>query len=113
MGPDTLTYFGDGRFQILSIRSSDSSNRNQKSWVLVDYNVPKEALRAKRIDTDVAVYKEKKPYLYAIGEKGYTKLNYESGELIQSDNINNFNESDIKLLKKMTDKKTGRIKKIK
>ena len=39
-------------------------------------------------------YKEVLSCVYTIGERGYTKLNYETGEVIQSKNINNFSEED-------------------
>ena len=32
--------------------------------------------------------------IYALGEKGYTKLNYETAEIIQSKNINDFSGED-------------------
>ncbi|MDO4477317.1 MAG: hypothetical protein Q4B93_05130 [Clostridia bacterium] len=39
-------------------------------------------------------YKEVLSYVYTLGEKGYTKLNYDTGEVIQSKNINDFSEED-------------------
>lgn len=39
-------------------------------------------------------YKEILSYVYTIGEKGFTKLNYETSEVIQSKNINDFSEED-------------------
>lgn len=39
-------------------------------------------------------YKEVLSCVYTIGERGYTKLNYETGEVIQSKNINDFSEED-------------------
>ena len=44
-------------------------------------------------------YKEILSYVYTIGEKGYTKLNYETGEVIQSENINDFSEEDKEIFK--------------
>lgn len=39
-------------------------------------------------------YKEVLSYVYTLGEKGYTKLNYDTGEVIQSKNIDDFSEED-------------------
>lgn len=39
-------------------------------------------------------YKEVLSCVYTLGEKGYTKLNYETGEVIQSKNIDDFSEED-------------------
>lgn len=39
-------------------------------------------------------YKEVLSCVYTLGEKGYTKLNYDTGEVIQSKNINDFSEED-------------------
>ena len=44
-------------------------------------------------------YKEVLSCVYTIGEKGYTKLNYETGKVIQSKNIDDFSEEDKKIFK--------------
>ena len=44
-------------------------------------------------------YKEVLSCVYAIGERGYTKLNYETSEVIQSKNINDFSEKDQEIFK--------------
>ena len=44
-------------------------------------------------------YKEILSYVYTIGEKGYTKLNYDTGEVIQSKNIDDFSEEDKEIFK--------------
>lgn len=46
-----------------------------------------------RIDL-VSNYKEIEQYVYTIGEKGYTKLNYTNGNLIQSNDLNKFSNND-------------------
>lgn len=46
-----------------------------------------------RIDM-ISDYKEIEPYVYTIGEKGYTKLNYANGNLIQSNDLNKFSNND-------------------
>ena len=44
-------------------------------------------------------YKEILSCVYTLGEKGYTKLNYETGEIIQSKNIDDFSEEDKEIFK--------------
>ena len=44
-------------------------------------------------------YKEVLSCVYTLGEKGYTKLNYETGEIIQSKNIDDFSEEDKEIFK--------------
>ena len=44
-------------------------------------------------------YKEILSYVYTIGEKGYTKLNYDTGEVIQSKNIDDVSEEDKEIFK--------------
>lgn len=54
----------------------------------------------KSLERDIEKYKEISPCLYVIGnKKGYTKLNYETGEIIQSKNINDFSEKDQEIFK--------------
>ena len=50
---------------------------------------------SKSLERDIEKYKEISPCLYVIGnKKGYTKLNYETDEVVQSENINDFSEED-------------------
>ena len=42
----------------------------------------------------ISDYKEIEPYVYTIGKKGYTKLNYASGNIIQSNDLNEFSTND-------------------
>lgn len=44
-------------------------------------------------------YKEILSCVYTIGEKGYTKLNYETSEVIQSKNIDDFSKEDKEIFK--------------
>lgn len=41
------------------------------------------------------------PCVYSLGKKGYTKLNYETGEIIQSRNINDFQGDDKTVFEKL------------
>ena len=55
---------------------------------------------SKSLERDIEKYEEISPCLYVIGnKKGYTKLNYETGEVIQSKNINDFSEEDKEIFK--------------
>lgn len=44
-------------------------------------------------------YKEILSCVYTMGEKGFTKLNYDTGEVIQSKNIDDFSEEDKEIFK--------------
>ena len=52
-------------------------------------------------------YKEVLSCIYTIGGRGYTKLNYETGEVIQNKDINLFSEEDIKIFKELESEKGG------
>ena len=55
---------------------------------------------SKSLERDIEKYEEISPCLYVIGnKKGYTKLNYETDEVIQSENINDFSEEDKEIFK--------------
>ena len=55
---------------------------------------------SKSLERDIEKYKEISPCLYVIGsKKGYTKLNYETGKVTQSKNIDDFSEEDKKIFK--------------
>ncbi|XZM44310.1 hypothetical protein ACSXAK_06965 [Clostridium perfringens] len=53
-----------------------------------------------RIDM-ISNYKEIEPYVYTIGEKGYTKLNYANENLIQSNDLNKFSNNDKAIFEKL------------
>lgn len=81
---DTIESFGvDGQFAI---------------YKYVDNNFNKKLdLYDAKNDDDIdmiSYYKEIEPYVYTIGEKGYTKLNYTNGNLIQSNDLNKFSNND-------------------
>ncbi len=42
------------------------------------------------------------PYVYAKGEKGYTKLNYETAEFKQSENLSDFSDEDQEIFKNIS-----------
>ncbi|HHD2591120.1 TPA: hypothetical protein ACOTFJ_000127 [Clostridium perfringens] len=81
---DTMESFGvDGQF---AIYKCVDKNFNKKLDLFDTKN-------QHRIDL-VSNYKEIEPYVYTIGEKGYTKLNYANGNLIQSNDLNKFSNND-------------------
>lgn len=90
-GRDTHDYFGNARFVVLL--GWDSSN-NKKYYDLYDQS----SYNSIDVITD---YKDIKPYVYAIGEKGYTKLNYETGELTQSLSVSDFSKDDQSVFKEI------------
>lgn len=90
-GRDTHDYFGNARIVILIGTYPDST---KKEYVL--YDREKDAA----IDT-ITNYQEIKSYVYAIGEKGYTKLNYETGELTQSLSVSDFSKDDQSVFKEI------------
>ncbi|HAT4302997.1 TPA: hypothetical protein I9089_003141 [Clostridium perfringens] len=81
---DTIESFGvDGQF---AIYKCVDKNFNKKLDLFDTKN-------QHRIDL-VSNYKEIEPYVYTIGEKGYTKLNYTNGSIIQSNDLNEFSTND-------------------
>ncbi len=81
---DTIAEFGNARFVIL--RAYDK-NHKQEYWILYDnlnYAIENKVNNFTKVDSHV----------YTIGEKGYTKLNYETAELIQSEDISIFSKKD-------------------
>ncbi len=57
----------------------------------------------KSIERDVNDYKKIPPFVvYAVGsEKGYTRLDYETGEVIRSENIDSFGEENRKIFRSL------------
>ena len=81
---DTMESFGvDGQFAIYKF---SDENFNKKLDLYDTKN--QDAIGI------ISNYKEIEPYVYTIGEKGYTKLNYTNGNLIQSNDLNKFSNND-------------------
>ncbi|MDM0459733.1 hypothetical protein QTH51_05120 [Clostridium perfringens] len=88
---DTIESFGvDGQFAIYKC----VDKKFNKKLDLYD------AKNQHRIDL-VSNYKEIEPYVYTIGENGYTKLNYANGNLIQSNDLNEFSNNDKAIFEKL------------
>ncbi len=81
-GKDTIDIFGDGTFQILS-GPSYNPLLNSETQENIEFNVYK--------------YKEIKPFVYVIGESGYTILNYETGEYKKYKKVEEIPEKDKKI----------------
>lgn len=95
-GRDTVISFGDtdGRFAV----SRSGGGPENPYWDLFDIK------NQKSIDI-IDNYIDVKPYAYTIGKKGYTRLNYDTGEYIQSKNLIDFTDKDIKIFKKLKSEK--------
>ncbi|WP_160687699.1 hypothetical protein [Clostridium sp. C2-6-12] len=93
-GKDTVAYFGDARYVVLVGYKGDS-----KYWDFYDQKDNKG-----RIDI-IDNYKDIKPFAYTIGEKGYTKVNYENGDLKQAEDISEFDDCDKEIFKQLEDEK--------
>lgn len=93
-GKDTIASFGtDGRFGIFK---------------LFDDNIVKKDLfdvKDQQSIDKVKVYKDSNPYVYSIGELGYTKINYDNAKIIQSKNLKDFSDSDQQIFKKLENSK--------
>ena len=84
----TLESFGARKqFAILMFASGKEKTLKKR---LSLYNRDKD----ESIERNIKCYKKISDFVYALGEKGYTKLNYETAEIIQSKNINDFSGED-------------------
>ena len=86
-GRDTVAEFGDRRFVILS-----GKYHGVMKWNLYDRK------NYKSIDDGITDYHEEGEYVYTYGEKGYTKLNFVTGEYLQSESLNDFTGEDCDIL---------------
>lgn len=93
-GRDTVAYFGDARFVVLVGYKGEN-----KYWDFYDQKDNKG-----RIDI-IDNYKDIKPFAYTIGEKGYTKVNYESGDLKQSKDLDEFDDNAKEIFKQLENEK--------
>ncbi len=88
-GRDTYDQFGNRRFVLLS--GGGLTLYDRKTDETIDY--------------DVYNYVEIKPYVYAVGSEGYTKLNYVTGDYSQSKDIDSFSKEDRVTLQKLENDK--------
>ncbi len=96
-GRKTIRSFGARKeFAILRFSLDKNEQTTFKKAILSLYDRD----NSKSLERDIEKYKEISPCLYVIGnKKGYTKLNYETDEVIQSENINDFSEEDKEIFK--------------
>lgn len=81
---DTIESFGvDGQFAIYKF-SDENFNKKLDLFDTKNQN---------RIDI-ISNYKEIEPFVYTIGKKGYTKLNYSNGNFIQTSDLSKFSTKD-------------------
>ncbi|WP_415322051.1 hypothetical protein [Clostridium perfringens] len=81
---DTIESFGvDGQFAIYKF-SDENFNKKLDLFDTKNQN---------RIDI-ISNYKEIEPFVYTIGKKGYTKLNYSNGNYIQKNDLSKFLTKD-------------------
>lgn len=93
----TIASFGKRKeFDIWKSKSGDEIR-----LILFDKDKNKEIDRIEHYTTS-----PKNLIVYTIGEKGYTKLNSETAEIIQSKDINLFSEEDIKIFKELESRKS-------
>lgn len=97
-GRHTIVSFGNKRF---SIEKGVWDGETTKCLIDREKSGPEATIDY------IEKYKEVLSCVYTIGEKGYTKLNYETGEVIQNKDINLFSEEDIKIFKELESEKVG------
>ena len=94
-GRKTIESFGTRKeFAILkfSLEKDKQTVFKKARWSLYERD------NNKSIEKDVNDYKKISPFVYVVGfEKGYTRLDYETGEVIQSEDIDSFGEEDRKI----------------
>ena len=101
-GRDTVAEFGIRRFVVLRGIDTDT---NKAEWGLFDRELQED------IDISIDNYIEIAPYVYTIGSKGYTKLNYEEGHFQQNIDLSKFSDEDKEIFKGLIDTKYKVIKK--
>ena len=93
----TITSFGSRKqFAIEKGFWTEDNGKEHRTWDLFD--------RDKNNCIDEIRFftrSSSSPCVYSLGEKGYTKLNYETGEIIQSKNINDFQGDDKTVFEKL------------
>ena len=100
-GRKTVESFGSRKeFAILrfSLEKDKQTVFKNARWSLYDRD------NDKSIDSDVECYKKMPPYVYFVGSKGYTKLNYETAEIKQNKDLSGFSEEDKEVFNKIDDK---------
>lgn len=96
-GRKTIRSFGKRKqFAVEKGFWTDDNGKEHRTWELFDID--------KNNCIDEIRYftrSSSSPCVYSLGEKGYTKLNYETGDVIQSKNINDFQGDDKTVFEKL------------
>jgi hypothetical protein len=97
-GRDTHVAFGDGRFAILigeryAFNSPEYNPKTNRIYSLFDNE------NQQTVEINVYKYKEIEPYLYIVGESGYTLVNYVSGQIEHHNIIEEFSSEVSKIFK--------------
>lgn len=87
-GRDTIESFGNGRYQIVGVV-------NKRVLVDLDRNI------RPSVEDNVYKYKVRGDLVYVIGQRGYTIVNYRTGEINQYKEINKFTLGDRKIFEDM------------
>lgn len=85
LSKDTFDYFGDGRFQMIV----DDYEEGNNTYELVDLHDD----NSKSIEF-ILNYVEIYTFVYTIGARGYTKLNFNTGDYQQSSDIQQYKDVD-------------------
>lgn len=111
-GRNTIELFGDGRFEIFT-----GKNEGVRYYCLYDRKDGEEG----QVEGNILNYKEINTCVYLIGTTGsdgideeenkskkiyYTKVNYESGEIVQNIDLSLFVEDDIKVFNDLINSKS-------
>lgn len=96
-GRDAIIVFGDNRFYFTKDEFSENS------FVLHDYErTPIEGA----VDSGIHKYGEYS-YIYTIGDKGYTKVNEKTGEIRQSESLEDFSQDDQAIFRQLEQNEAG------
>lgn len=88
-GKDTVAQFGETCNYVILYRSKDDYTFFNR----IKQNV---------IENHVYAYIEKEPYIYVFGQDSvFTKVNYETNEIIQNNDIETFSKADIEIFQKL------------
>ena len=97
---DVIAEFGNARFVILRAYNKD---KKEAYWILYDNT-------GSAIEHKVKNFTQIESNVYTIGAEGYTKLNYETTEIIQGKEISKFSAEDQEIFKKLEAEKNRAIR---
>lgn len=95
-GRDTVVSFGDGTYQILRAPIPPAQSGSKPTFVYSLCNLDTDS----DIEDNVIEYLQIKHDIFAFGEKGYTVLNYKTGEITQEKELKDMPEKYQEISKK-------------